>query len=87
MPGASHGQRSLTGCHPKSQKESDTTEQLILKGENICGWGVRQLEMEVIWGPTEVQQEDVGSGQRPRDELRWDSRVEAGEQAANRERG
>ena len=41
----------------------------------------------MIWGPMEVHQEDVGSGQRPRGELRWDSRVEAGEKAANRERG
>ena len=53
----------------------------------ICGRGVRQLETEVIWGPMEVHQEDVGSGQRPRGELRWDNRVEAGEKAANRERG
>ena len=87
MPGALHGQRSLTGCHPRGHKESDITERLRLKGENICGWGVRQLETEVIWGPMEVHQEDVGSGQRPRGELRWDSRVEAGEKAANMERG
>ena len=26
LPGKSHGQRSLAGCHPWSQKESDTTE-------------------------------------------------------------
>ena len=26
LPGASHGQRSLAGCHPCAQKESDTTE-------------------------------------------------------------
>ena len=28
LPGKSHGQRSLVGCSPQGQEESDTTEQL-----------------------------------------------------------
>ena len=31
LPGESHGQRSLAGCSPRGRRESDTTEQLVLR--------------------------------------------------------
>ena len=37
LPKESHGQRSLSGCSPQGCKESDTTEQLSMQGqEAVC---------------------------------------------------
>ena len=36
LPGKSHGWRSLVGCSPWGQKESDTTEQLHFNFSLSC---------------------------------------------------
>ena len=39
LPGEFRGQRSLAGCSPRGQKESDTTERLTLSLAALAGAG------------------------------------------------
>ena len=51
LPGKSHGWRSLVGCGPWGQKESDTTEVTLQQQHNpgegcCCSWGGSGIEKQ-----------------------------------------